>query len=285
MSGPPGTYGYVDPAAPAAPDDATMQAWHAQYYAQYYGNADPNAAATSYGTQTDPNAGYGYSDYTGGNAGGSGGYAYGTAAPANAYGTATGAYGTAPPGPTDYGSYGTGTGGGADGGYGYGVGGFPGMPPPQKKEVDPVALAEKGKQKKKGTIRAAGGDLWEDQTMADWDPNDFRIFCGDLSNECNDQDLIRAFSKYSSFQRARVVRDKRTGKTKGYGFVSFKDPEDFVKAMKEMQGKYVGNRPIKLRKSAWHERNVDPKALKKAIHGSGIVKTQGGNFAIVSKKA
>lgn len=40
--------------------------------------------------------------------------------------------------------------------------------------------------------------------------------------------------------KARVVRDKRTNKTKGYGFVSFKDPADFTKAMKEMNGKYKG---------------------------------------------
>jgi len=49
----------------------------------------------------------------------------------------------------------------------------------------------------------------------------------------------------------QVVRDKRTGKTKGYGFVSFSNPTDLAAAIKEMNGKYVGNRPIKLRKSNW----------------------------------
>lgn len=51
--------------------------------------------------------------------------------------------------------------------------------------------------------------------------------------------LVRVFGKYPSFQKAKVVRDKRTNKTKGFGFVSFKDPQDFIKAMKEMNGKSV----------------------------------------------
>lgn len=59
-----------------------------------------------------------------------------------------------------------------------------------------------------------------------------------------------------------VVRDKRTGKTKGYGFVSFASPSDLATALKEMNGKYVGNRPIKLRKSNWKER-TDFEALER----------------------
>lgn len=69
--------------------------------------------------------------------------------------------------------------------------------------------------------------------------DDFRLFCGDLGNDVTDEVLIRAFSKYPSFQRARVVRDRRTNKTKGFGFVSFADPQDFIKATKEMNGKFL----------------------------------------------
>ncbi|CAG8487397.1 14923_t:CDS:2 [Gigaspora rosea] len=104
------------------------------------------------------------------------------------------------------------------------------------------------KKKPKTIIRAAG--------------DDFRLFCGDLGNEVTDDILYKAFSKYPSIQKAKVIRDKRTNKSKGYGFVSFKDADEFVKAWKEMNGKYVGNRPIKLRKSTWKERNIDVKNKK-----------------------
>lgn len=65
-----------------------------------------------------------------------------------------------------------------------------------------------------------------------------RIFCGDLGNDVTDELLTRTFNKFPSFQRAKVIRDKRTNKSKGYGFVSFKEPADFTKAMKEMNGKF-----------------------------------------------
>lgn len=67
--------------------------------------------------------------------------------------------------------------------------------------------------------------------------DDFRIFVGDLGNDVNDDLLARTFSKYPSFLKAKVIRDKWTKKAKGYGFVSFKDPHDFMQAMREMNGK------------------------------------------------
>ncbi|VDD76122.1 unnamed protein product [Mesocestoides corti] len=110
---------------------------------------------------------------------------------------------------------------------------------------------------KKVYKRVAAGMVWEDPTLGDWDPNDFRIFCGDLGNEVSDDTLIRAFSRYPSFRKAKVIVDKRTGKSRGYGFVSFSDPNDFTRAIREMNGKYVGNRPIKLKKSDWKNRQLE----------------------------
>ena len=69
-------------------------------------------------------------------------------------------------------------------------------------------------------MRKAAGKVWEDQTLEEWPENDFRIFCGDLGNEVSDDVLSTAFKKYPSFVKARVIRDKKTNKSKGYGFVS-----------------------------------------------------------------
>lgn len=55
----------------------------------------------------------------------------------------------------------------------------------------------------------------------------------------------------------KVVLDKRIGKSKGYGFVSFKDPKDFLNALKEMNNKYIGNRPVKVTKSNWKDRALE----------------------------
>ncbi|WVO14529.1 hypothetical protein L204_102164 [Cryptococcus depauperatus] len=101
--------------------------------------------------------------------------------------------------------------------------------------------------KRETVIRKGSGKVWEDPTLLDWDPKWFRLFVGDVSNDVNERTLDEAFSKYSSYCKCKVVRDRLSLKAK-YGFIAFKDPEDFLKAWKEMDGKYVGNRPIRLSK-------------------------------------
>lgn len=132
----------------------------------------------------------------------------------------------------------------------------------------PYARPADGRKRRKKHLRAAAGEVWEDPTLGMWPENDFRIFAGNLGDEVTDETLMTAFGKYHSFAMARVVRDKQ-GKTKGFGFLSFLDPFDCVKAMREMNGKYVGNRPVQLRKSDVKERSLKhvrkhkPWALKK----------------------
>ncbi|KAL5527382.1 hypothetical protein ACEPAG_6173 [Sanghuangporus baumii] len=108
--------------------------------------------------------------------------------------------------------------------------------------------------KRTTVLRKGAGKVWEDQTLLEWDSSWFRLFVGDLSNDVSDDVLANAFNKYPSFTKARVIRDRLSQKAK-YGFVAFSDPEDFLKAWKEMDGKYVGNRPVKLKKA---DNNIRP---------------------------
>lgn len=50
----------------------------------------------------------------------------------------------------------------------------------------------------------------------------FHIFVGDLSAEVNDFSLRQAFISYNECSDARVLWDHQTGRSKGYGFVSFR---------------------------------------------------------------
>jgi RNA recognition motif-containing protein len=59
------------------------------------------------------------------------------------------------------------------------------------------------------------------------------------------------------------VRGLQSNKSKGFGFVSLLDPMEFAQAMREMNGKYIGNRPCKLKKSSWEDREA-------AVKGKGI---------------
>ena len=49
----------------------------------------------------------------------------------------------------------------------------------------------------------------------DWPENDFRIFVGDMGAEVTDEVLCKAFSHFPTFQRGKMVRDKRTNKNRG----------------------------------------------------------------------
>ncbi|KAI9370475.1 hypothetical protein BJX61DRAFT_90092 [Aspergillus egyptiacus] len=130
----------------------------------------------------------------------------------------------------------------------------------------------------KTVVRSGGGQSWTDQTLLEWDPAHFRLFVGNLAGEVTDDSLLKAFSKYTSVQKARVIRDKRTQKSKGYGFVSFSDGDDYFKAAREMQGKYIGSHPILLRRATTEVRpvsNNNNKNKKNGARGGGSGGNQG----------
>lgn len=120
----------------------------------------------------------------------------------------------------------------------------------------PVPSVGRQEPASKTVVRSGGGQTWTDATLVEWDPAHFRLFVGNLAGEVTDDSLLKAFSRYPSVQKARVIRDKRTEKSKGYGFVSFSDGDDYLKAAREMQGKYIGSHPVLLRRATTEVRPV-----------------------------
>lgn len=123
-----------------------------------------------------------------------------------------------------------------------------------------------GEAKKKTVYREGGGKKWADDSLLEWDPSHLRLFVGNLAGEVTDESLLKAFERWSSVQKAKVIRDKRTTKSKGYGFVSFSDPDDFFQAAKEMNGKYIQSHPVVVHKA---KTEIKPQVVKEDRHGKG----------------
>ncbi|KAJ3675542.1 hypothetical protein LUZ60_004584 [Juncus effusus] len=73
----------------------------------------------------------------------------------------------------------------------------------------------------------------------------FNIFVGDLSPEVTDATLFACFSVYPSCSDARVMWDQKTGRSRGFGFVSFRNQQDAQSAINDLNGKWLGSRQIR----------------------------------------
>ncbi|XP_078449401.1 cytotoxic granule associated RNA binding protein TIA1-like isoform X2 [Lampetra fluviatilis] len=73
----------------------------------------------------------------------------------------------------------------------------------------------------------------------------YHVFVGDLSPEISTDDLRAAFAPFGKISDARVVKDLATGKSKGYGFVSFFQKLDAENAIQQMGGQWLGGRQIR----------------------------------------
>ncbi|XP_062195143.1 RNA-binding protein L-like isoform X1 [Phragmites australis] len=79
------------------------------------------------------------------------------------------------------------------------------------------------------------------------DSPDYTIFVGDLAADVTDYILQETFRvHYPSVKGAKVVTDKLTMRSKGYGFVKFGDPNEQARAMTEMNGMLCSSRPMRI---------------------------------------
>lgn len=70
-----------------------------------------------------------------------------------------------------------------------------------------------------------------------------KLFVGSLPWSINNDSLKELFAQYGEITEAVVITDRNTGRSKGFGFVTFAKEEDAQKAL-EMNGKDVEGRAI-----------------------------------------
>ncbi|XP_030971258.1 polyadenylate-binding protein RBP45B-like isoform X1 [Quercus lobata] len=116
------------------------------------------------------------------------------------------------------------------------------------------ATAERVLQTYNGSIMPNGGQNFRlnwatfssGERRSDDSP-DFTIFVGDLAPDVTDYMLQETFrARYPTVKGAKVVIDRVTSRTKGYGFVRFGDEGEQMRAMTEMNGVLCSTRPMRI---------------------------------------
>lgn len=73
-----------------------------------------------------------------------------------------------------------------------------------------------------------------------------KVYVGNLPFSVDFDKLKELFSSYGEIEEAIVISDKYSGRSKGFGFVTFKNDADAQKAIAEMNDKEVEGRNLKV---------------------------------------
>lgn len=101
----------------------------------------------------------------------------------------------------------------------------------------------------------------------------FNVFVGDLSPEVTDATLFACFSVYPSCSDARVMWDQKTGRSRGFGFVSFRNQQEAQGAINDLNGKWLGSRQIRCNWAAKGATNNDE---KQSVDSKSVVELTSG---------
>lgn len=72
------------------------------------------------------------------------------------------------------------------------------------------------------------------------------IYAGNLSYNTQDNELHDAFSEFGEVASAKVIMDRDTGRSKGFGFVEMANDDDGKKAIEALDGTDLDGRTIKV---------------------------------------
>jgi RNA recognition motif-containing protein len=73
-----------------------------------------------------------------------------------------------------------------------------------------------------------------------------KLFIGGLSWNTDDESLRQAFEQFGEIVEAKVITDRDTGRSRGFGFVTFAENDASNKAIEMMDGSELDGRSIKV---------------------------------------
>ena len=79
-----------------------------------------------------------------------------------------------------------------------------------------------------------------------------RLYIGNLPYSMTDEGLEEAFAPHGTLVSARVIMDRDTGRSRGFGFVEYGSDAEGQAAMQAMDGQEVGGRALRVNEA--HER-------------------------------
>lgn len=75
------------------------------------------------------------------------------------------------------------------------------------------------------------------------------IYVGNLSYNISDDDLRELFEEFGGVDSAKVISDRETGRSKGFGFVEMGDDDEARAAIEELDGQEIDGRSVKVNKA------------------------------------
>ena len=72
------------------------------------------------------------------------------------------------------------------------------------------------------------------------------IYIGNLSYDCTEEDLRTAFSAHGDVDSVRLITDRDTGRSKGFGFVEMPNDDEARAAIDALNGKDMKGREVKV---------------------------------------
>lgn len=71
-----------------------------------------------------------------------------------------------------------------------------------------------------------------------------KIYVGNLSYSLNDQSLVDVFSEFGNVESARIVTDRESGRSKGFGFVEMSTDDEAATAISKLNGAQLDGRAM-----------------------------------------